>query len=154
MEIRHLTPAEIPQGLELVRDVFLEFEAPDYPPEGVEEFFRFLDDPQQGVPLLLRRLGRNGSPGRSGSEGGAHLPSVCKAGIPSPGDSPCSDRSLLPGADRGSHSQFLALCGGGLSPSGIPGYSAPADSQWNHFYAHDPGSVTPLTEKQTGFVLK
>ena len=47
MEIRHLTPAEIPQGLELVRDVFLEFEAPDYPPEGVEEFFRFLDDPQQ-----------------------------------------------------------------------------------------------------------
>ena len=47
MEIRHLTPAEIPQGLELVRDIFLEFEAPDYPPEGVEEFFRFLDDPQQ-----------------------------------------------------------------------------------------------------------
>ena len=47
MEIRHLTPAEIPQGLELVRDVFLEFEAPDYPPEGVEEFFRFLNDPQQ-----------------------------------------------------------------------------------------------------------
>lgn len=87
MEIRHLTPAEIPQGLELVRDVFLEFEAPDYPPEGVEEFFRFLNDPQQASLCFYGALGRNGSPGRSGSEGGAHLPSVCKAGIPSPGDS-------------------------------------------------------------------
>ena len=47
MEIRYLTPEEIPQGLELVRDVFLEFEAPDYPPEGVEEFFRFLEDSQE-----------------------------------------------------------------------------------------------------------
>ena len=49
MEIRRLTPAEIPQGLELVRDVFLEFEASDYPSEGVKEFFRFLDGPQQTV---------------------------------------------------------------------------------------------------------
>ena len=47
MEIRRLTPAEIPQGLELVRDVFLEFEASDYPSEGVKEFFRFLDGPRQ-----------------------------------------------------------------------------------------------------------
>ena len=56
MEIRHLTPAEIPQGLELVRDVFLEFEAPDYPPEGVEEFFRFLDDPQQASLCFYRSI--------------------------------------------------------------------------------------------------
>ena len=154
MEIRHLTPAEIPQGLELVRDVFLEFEAPDYPPEGVEEFFRFLDDPQQASLCFY------------GAWDGTVLRGVLAAReehicllfvrreYHRQGTSPCSDRSLLPGADRGSHSQFLALCGGGLSPSGIPGYSAPADSQWNHFYAHDPGSVTPLTEKQARFVLK
>ena len=51
MEIRLMKPEEIAGGLALVRQVFLEFEAPDYPPEGVEEFFRFLDDPEQTGPL-------------------------------------------------------------------------------------------------------
>jgi len=31
------------ETLELVRDVFMEFEAPDYSEEGIEEFLRFLD---------------------------------------------------------------------------------------------------------------
>jgi len=31
------------ETLELVRDVFMEFEAPDYSDEGIEEFLRFLD---------------------------------------------------------------------------------------------------------------
>jgi len=31
------------ETLELVRDVFMEYEAPDYSGEGIEEFLRFLD---------------------------------------------------------------------------------------------------------------
>ena len=41
---RRLPPELLPEALELTRRVFLEFEAPDYPPEGVEEFLRFLED--------------------------------------------------------------------------------------------------------------
>jgi GNAT superfamily N-acetyltransferase len=38
MEIRLLTPEEIPTAIDLVWAVFDEFEVPDYSPEGVEEF--------------------------------------------------------------------------------------------------------------------
>ena len=41
---RRLPPELLPEALELTRRVFLEFEGPDYPPEGVEEFLRFLED--------------------------------------------------------------------------------------------------------------
>jgi len=40
------------ETLELVRDVFMEFEAPDYSEEGIEEFLRFLD-PVKITDLLL-----------------------------------------------------------------------------------------------------
>lgn len=38
LTIRPLADSEINAALKLAWDVFLEFEAPDYPPEGVEEF--------------------------------------------------------------------------------------------------------------------
>lgn len=38
--IRKVKPEEVPQALKLVSEVFTEFEAPDYPPEGVETFRR------------------------------------------------------------------------------------------------------------------
>ena len=42
--IRELTPNEVGPALKLGWEVFLEFEAPDYPQQGVDEFRRFLDD--------------------------------------------------------------------------------------------------------------
>lgn len=45
MTVRRLTPEEYRPALELVRRVFLEFEAPDYSQEGVDEFLRSIGDP-------------------------------------------------------------------------------------------------------------
>jgi 2,3-bisphosphoglycerate-dependent phosphoglycerate mutase len=42
--VRQLELCEIPEGLRLVWDTFLEFEAPDYVPEGVNKFKEYLDD--------------------------------------------------------------------------------------------------------------
>lgn len=42
--VRRLSPEEIPAALELCWQVFLEFEAPEYPPEGVAAFRASLDD--------------------------------------------------------------------------------------------------------------
>ena len=44
MEIRKLEQAEYPAALTLAWQVFLEFEAPDYPQEGVETFRKLLAD--------------------------------------------------------------------------------------------------------------
>ena len=46
MLIRELKTEELPVAMDLVRDVFLAFEAPDYEPEGVEEFFRTVESPE------------------------------------------------------------------------------------------------------------
>ncbi|MCR5576063.1 MAG: GNAT family N-acetyltransferase [Oscillospiraceae bacterium] len=45
MTIRKITEAEMGAALDLVWRVFLEYEAPDYPEEGVAEFRRSIDDP-------------------------------------------------------------------------------------------------------------
>ena len=42
--VRRLTSKETPQALELCWKVFLEFEAPEYPPEGIAAFRASLDD--------------------------------------------------------------------------------------------------------------
>ncbi len=42
--VRRLSPEQIPTALELCWRVFLEFEAPEYPPEGVAAFRASLDD--------------------------------------------------------------------------------------------------------------
>lgn len=44
MDIRALAKSEQTQAIHLVWTVFLEFEAPEYAPEGVEEFRRFLNN--------------------------------------------------------------------------------------------------------------
>ncbi len=41
---RSLEPTEIPEALRLVWDTFVEFEAPDYLPEGIIKFREYLDD--------------------------------------------------------------------------------------------------------------
>lgn len=45
MEIRRLEEAEKPAAMELAWRVFLEFEAPDYGPEGVRTFRVYITDP-------------------------------------------------------------------------------------------------------------
>ena len=45
--IRRLSPEEIPAALELCWQVFLEFEAPEYPAEGVAAFRASLDDKER-----------------------------------------------------------------------------------------------------------
>ncbi|HEY5465611.1 MAG TPA: hypothetical protein VIL27_01120, partial [Clostridia bacterium] len=43
IEVDRLEPEYAPAVSALVRRVFLRFEAPEYPPEGVETFFVFTD---------------------------------------------------------------------------------------------------------------
>lgn len=47
MEIRRIQRGELPSAMDLCRRVFLEFEAPEYPPEGVEAFDAYLADAEQ-----------------------------------------------------------------------------------------------------------
>jgi GNAT superfamily N-acetyltransferase len=55
MEIRELAPGEYDEALGLAKQVFMEFEAPDYSEEGVRSFFGSLDDP--GFVAMLRVYG-------------------------------------------------------------------------------------------------
>jgi GNAT superfamily N-acetyltransferase len=43
-QIRKLSPAEMPEALKLVGDTFLEFEAPDYSLQGIDNFMECLND--------------------------------------------------------------------------------------------------------------
>ncbi|MDE7399408.1 MAG: GNAT family N-acetyltransferase [Oscillospiraceae bacterium] len=43
-EIRKVKSNEVDEALELAMEVFMEFEAPDYGPEGVETFKQFIGD--------------------------------------------------------------------------------------------------------------
>ena len=45
--VRRLAPEEVPAALELCWQVFLEFEAPEYSPEGVAAFRASLDDKER-----------------------------------------------------------------------------------------------------------
>lgn len=45
-KVKILPKKEILSALALCREVFLEFEAPDYPPEGTQNFLSFLDPEQ------------------------------------------------------------------------------------------------------------
>ena len=40
LEIRKINSGEVEEALDLAREVFLQFEAPDYPPEGTDTFLR------------------------------------------------------------------------------------------------------------------
>ena len=51
MEIRKLHSDEYSAALALIWETFLRFEAPDYPPEGVQSFKSFIDDPKQITSL-------------------------------------------------------------------------------------------------------
>ena len=44
MEIRRIQERDLSAAMDLCWRVFLEFEAPDYPPEGVEAFYAYISD--------------------------------------------------------------------------------------------------------------
>ena len=54
LKIKPLPAAHLPAALALCREVFLEFEAPDYPPEGIAAFLDFLE------PGQMRRMTASG----------------------------------------------------------------------------------------------
>lgn len=53
MEIRRIQGGELPAAMDLCRRVFLEFEAPEYPPEGVEAFDAYLANAEQVNSLTV-----------------------------------------------------------------------------------------------------
>jgi len=53
MEIRSVTPEELPQALALVERVFMQFEAPDYSEEGVNTFRSLLQDAEKMAALTM-----------------------------------------------------------------------------------------------------
>ena len=53
MEIRRIQEPELPAAMDLCWRVFLEFEAPDYPPEGVETFHDYLVNTEQEKTLTV-----------------------------------------------------------------------------------------------------
>jgi len=53
-KIEELLPGELPEALEVIKTTFLKFEAPGYPPEGCEAFFRFAN-----ADVLQQRLTNN-----------------------------------------------------------------------------------------------
>lgn len=58
MEIRKLCPEEWGAAAALVWQVFQRFEAPEYPPQGVEAFRSFLEDRQGLLSLGLGPPGK------------------------------------------------------------------------------------------------
>ncbi len=50
LHTRILTEKELPEALTICREVFMQFEAPEYPPEGVRNFLDFLE------PESIRRM--------------------------------------------------------------------------------------------------
>lgn len=52
MEIRRIREPELPAAMDLCWRVFQEFEAPDYPPEGVEAFYTYISNTEQVKRLI------------------------------------------------------------------------------------------------------
>jgi GNAT superfamily N-acetyltransferase len=53
MEIREITKEGLQAALNLIWEVFLEFEAPEYSQEGIDEFKRFLDEQTEEFSLEM-----------------------------------------------------------------------------------------------------
>ena len=53
MEIRRIREPELPAAMDLCWRVFQEFEAPDYPPEGVEAFYTYISNTAQVKHLTV-----------------------------------------------------------------------------------------------------
>ena len=52
MEIRRIWEPKLPAAMDLCWRVFQEFEAPDYPPEGVEAFYTYISNTEQVKHLI------------------------------------------------------------------------------------------------------
>lgn len=56
-QIRQTKQDEIPEVIELAKGVFDQYEAPEYPPEGVEEFYRYITTESMAERLQSSALG-------------------------------------------------------------------------------------------------
>ena len=113
MEIRRIQGGELPAAMDLCWRVFLEFEAPEYPPEGVEAFRAYLSDIEQVNHLTLFGAWEGQELLGVLAAEGSHIalffvdPAFHRQGISGGG---------RPRADHGSQ---LPLCSGGLPPAGL-----------------------------------
>ena len=55
MEIRLLFRPERPAAIQLIWAAFLRYEAPDYSPEGIEAFRRFIEKQQKSIGNIRYR---------------------------------------------------------------------------------------------------
>lgn len=122
MEIRRIQGGELPAAMDLCWRVFLEFEAPEYPPEGVEAFRAYLSDIEQVNHLtlfgawegqeLLGVLAGGGEPHRPvfRRPGGFTARGIGRL---------LFQAYLAEGGPRADHGSQLPLCSGGLPPAGL-----------------------------------
>ena len=138
MEIHKLCPEEWGAAAALVWQVFQRFEAPEYPPQGVEAFRSFLED-RQGL-LSLGGLGRLG---RGETYRGAGLPEGRLPYLPvfRPGGlSPAGNRQVAVGTLFGGdlcqtdYRSLLAVCRGLLPPAGLSRYGGRTAAGWHPFH--------------------
>lgn len=138
MEIRKLCPEEWGAAAALVWQVFQRFEAPEYPPQGMEAFRSFLEDRQGLLPLgawaawegekLIGVLA-------SRREGSPYLPVFRPGGL-----SPAGNRQVAVGTLFGGdlcqtdYRSLLAVCRGLLPPAGLSGYGGRTAAGWHPFH--------------------
>jgi GNAT superfamily N-acetyltransferase len=60
MEILRITKEGLPEAMDLVWKVFLEFEAPEYSQEGIDEFKRFIDGQAEEMTIEMYGAFENG----------------------------------------------------------------------------------------------
>ena len=132
--VRRLRSQEIPAALALTWEVFQQFEAPEYSQEGIDFFRSSLHDTQR-----IRAMRFYGA-----FDGDELVGTLCMRQpqhiggfFVRAGDRP----RLVPGHAAGLrvpgvYREFFALCGGGLSPSGLCGHRCGADGERTALYPH------------------
>lgn len=121
MEIRRIQGGELPAAMDLCWRVFLEFEAPEYPPEGVEAFRAYLSDIEQVNHLTLFGAWEGQELLGVLAAEGSHIalffvdPAFHRQGI----GRLLFQAYLAEGGRRADHGSQLPLCSGGLPPSGL-----------------------------------
>lgn len=107
--------------MDLCWRVFLEFEAPEYPPEGVEAFRAYLSDIEQVNHLTLFGAGEGQELLGVLAAEGSHIalffvdPAFHRQGI----GRLLFQAYLAEGRPRADHGSQLPLCSGGLPPAGL-----------------------------------
>lgn len=144
MEIRRIREPELPAAMDLCWRVFQEFEAPDYPPEGVEAFYTYISNTEQVKHLtVFGAWERHQLLGVVAAEG-SHIalffvdPAVHRQGI----GRRLFQTYLSAGGWELCDGPQLPLCGGGLPASGLFTHGGGTAVAGRHpLHAHDLGAI-------------